>query len=576
MIRISHIAILLLTTSFLSVKMEVHAQTAYPANAFISPVDIPIFLSGSFAELRSNHFHSGIDIKTQGKEGKNILACADGYVSRIRISPFGFGKAIYVVHPNGFSTVYAHLRNFAPEIEKWAKSEQYRLQKFDVDLYPAAGLLKVKQGQLIAYSGNSGSSQGPHLHFEVRDSRNEEPIDPLLFGFAVKDFTRPVINGLRIYPADAESSVNGSTKPFDPELAGWGPSYRLKATDTIEAAGNIYLGLNVHDLMNNSSNKNGVNLFQVFIDSVLQFHWQANRFNFNETRYINSFIDYSTYYKTGERYMLTRRLPQNKLSFYQLLVNDGIISTEPGKTQQILIKVADGKNNESLLSFYLKGLKKDNTKKPESVGAQIFSYQNVNQFRTAHINIAMPGKCLYEDIPFEYSAEASQPWSCSMIHKIHDPQVPLHDFFDVSIRIDSSCRVPVSQLVMVRLNKNNKPVYTGSEPDGRYLKARIREFGRYSLMADSLSPVIKALNITDGKNIRNQETIRMSISDNLSGIKTYNAYLNGKWILMDYDAKNNLLEYQFDDLLSAGKNEFKLEISDNAGNKSSYKAMLSY
>lgn len=562
---------------FLQLPMsEVSAQKGYPENAFISPVDIPIFLSGSFAELRSNHFHSGIDIRTQGVEGKNIFACADGYVSRIRISPYGFGKALYIVHPNGFSTVYAHLRNFSPEIDKWAKSEQYRLQKFDVDLFPPAGLLKVKQGQVIGFSGNSGSSQGPHLHFEVRDSRTEEPINPLLFGIAIKDFTRPTINGLCIYPANDESRVNGSKKPFEPELKGWGALYQLKSTDTIEVAGDFYLGLDAHDLMNNSSNKNGVNLFQIFADSVLQFHWEAKKFNFNETRYINSFIDYATFHRTGKRYMHTRKAPQNKLSMYQSIVNNGVLSTLPDKTMHILIRVADGQQNESMLNFYIKGVKKAAPVSPASVGAQIFSYGNINQFRTAHINISLPGKCLYEDTPFEYSAEASQPWSCSMIHKIHNPEVPLHDYFDVSIRIDSSCKIPVSKLMMVRLNKNNKPVYIGGEPDGNFLKAQIREFGRYTLMADSISPVIKAVNISNSKNIRNQETIRMTISDNLSGIKTYNAYLNGKWILMDYDAKNNLLEYQYDEMLLTGKNEFKLEITDNAGNKSSYKATLNY
>lgn len=576
MIRFLHLVFVLLAFFFVFLRMELQAQSAYPTNAFISPVDIPIFLSGSFAELRSNHFHSGIDIKTQGAEGKNIFASADGYISRIRISPYGFGKALYIIHPNGFTTVYAHLRNFTQEIEKWAKSEQYKLQKFDVDLFPPAGLLKVKQGQLIAYSGNSGSSQGPHLHFEVRESRTEEPIDPLLFGFAVKDFTRPKINGLRIYPADAESSVNGSLKPLDLELAGWGASYRLKSNDTIEVAGDVYFGLDVHDLMNNSSNKNGINLFQVFVDSILQFHWEANKFNFNETRYINSFIDYATYHRTGKRYMLTRKAPQNKLSMYQSIVNNGVISKLPDKTMHILIRVADGQQNESMLNFYIKGVKKAAPVSPASVGAQIFSYRNINQFRTAHINISLPGKCLYEDTPFEYSAEASQPWSCSMIHKIHNPEVPLHDYFDVSIRIDSSCKIPVLQLMMVRLNKNNKPVYIGGEQDGNFLKARIREFGRYTLMADSISPVVKAVNISNGKNIRNQETIRMTISDNLSGIKTYNAYLNGKWILMDYDAKNNLLEYRFDEMLRAGNNDFRMEITDNAGNKSNYKATLSY
>lgn len=293
------------------------SQSQFPQNLFDSPVDIPISLSGSFAELRSNHFHSGIDIKTGGEEGLRINACADGYVSRIRISPFGFGKALYVVHPQGYTTVYAHLQKFNSEIDRWAKSEQYKLQKFDVDLFPKPGELKVTKGQLIAFSGNSGSSQGPHLHFEIRDSKTEEPIDPLLFGFPVKDFVRPTLNGIRIYPANNSSLIHNKNEPYEPEIAGWGPDYRIKKKDTISVSGSIYFGVNAHDLMPGSSNKNGINLIEIFIDSALFFKWEAQKFNFNETRYINSFIDYAHYQKKRHQIYNYNQSPQQPIKYVQ-------------------------------------------------------------------------------------------------------------------------------------------------------------------------------------------------------------------------------------------------------------------
>ena len=566
----------LLSIVFFCMGTGLSAQATYPQNLFISPVDIPLLLSGTFAELRGNHFHSGIDIKTQGTEGKKVVAVTDGSISRIKVSPYGFGKAIYIQHPNGFTTVYGHLRNFSPEIEKWVKSEQYRLQKFDVDLFPEQGLFKLKQGQQIAWSGNSGSSQGPHLHFEVRDSRNEDPMDPMLFGFDIKDFTRPTLNGLRIYPANNFSSVNGNAKPYQAELSGWGPNYRLKQNDTIRASGNIYFGLDAFDLLNGSSNKNGINLVQVYADSVLKFHWEANRYSFSETRYINSLIDYATYYHTGKRYFLTRLAPQNKLSMYKFVADDGSIATEPGKSKRIRIKIADGKRNESEINFIVKGEATPKSVNSENIQAQKFSSGKLIQFRNPHISLSLPENCLYEDIPFEYSATPSKPWSCSMIHQVNDPAIPLHNYFDISIRVDSTCKATFSKLVVVKLNKSDKPSYVGGEADGQFIKARTREFGRFTLMADNTAPVIKAVNITDGKNIKNQGNIRMTISDNLSGINTYNGFLNGAWILMDYDAKNNLLEYVFDEKLKPGSNIFKLRVEDNVGNVKTYQATLVY
>ncbi len=567
---------LYLTFLLFGIGICASAQSSYPQNLFVPPVDFPMLLSGTFAELRSNHFHSGIDIKTGGEEGKKINAVADGYISRIRVSPYGFGKAIYIQHNNGYTTVYGHLRNFTPEIEKWVKSEQYRLQNFDVDLFPTKDIFKVQQGKQIAWSGNSGSSQGPHLHFEIRDSRTEEPIDPILFGFDIKDFTRPTLNGFRIYPANIASTVNGSTKTFQAELSGWGPNYRLKTMDTVKVSGEVYFGLEAFDLLNGASNKNGINLVKVFVDSELQFYWEANKFSFAETRYLNSMIDYATFHHSGNRYFLTRIAPQNKLSMYKSPINGGIIKTKAGKSQKIRILLADGKRNESELNFIIKGVVGNSVAADKIIGAQQFSCQTLNQFRNPHISISMPGKCLYEDIPFEYAAEPSKPWSCAMIHKIHDPATPLHDYFDISIRIDSACKAKTAQLIVVKLNKNNRPVYAGGEIDGQFIKARIREFGNYTLMADSTAPKIKAVNIINGKTLQNQKNIQMTISDDLSGIKSYNGFLNGQWILMDFDAKNSLLRYDFDDRLKSGKNQFKLEVIDNVGNKGVYEATLNY
>lgn len=551
-----------------------NAQQSYPKDDFIAPVEFPMLLSGTFAELRSNHFHSGIDIRTQGVEGKKILACADGYVSRIRISPFGFGKTVYITHPNGYSTVYAHLSGFNPEIAAWSRAEQYRMEQFDVDLFPEAGLIQVKQGDVIGYSGNSGSSQGPHLHFEIRDSGTERPVNPLLFGIAVKDFTRPTINGIRLYPEGANALINGKATPFNPGIAGWGLSYRFSKSDTIEVSGGVSFGINAHDLLSGSNNKNGINRITVFNGNEKFFEWNAESFSFSETRYINSFIDYATYSSSRERFMRTKVEPNNKLSLYRKVTGNGILNIRADIVYPIRIEIADGSGNTSAIKFVIRGKVAQNGVIKPRIDGQVFSYKRLNRFVTPHLKISMPGSCLYDSIVFEYNSTASDGNSCAPVHMIHNAETPVHDYYDLSVRVDPAYQKLAEKLVVVSLSSNDKPSSIGGKYEGGYINTRAREFGRFTVMADTVAPVIKPLNITNNKNVGKQNSIRISISDNLSGIKSYRGTLNGKWILMDYDPKNKLLEYNFDELINPGVNEFLLEVTDDAGNKSSYNALL--
>ncbi|MCB9016520.1 MAG: M23 family metallopeptidase [Lentimicrobiaceae bacterium] len=550
------------------------AQQSYPSGYFISPVDFPISLSGTFAELRSNHFHSGIDIRTQGAEGKKIVACADGYVSRIKVSPYGFGKALYITHPNGFTTVYGHLRSYNPTIDAWVKSEQYRLEQFDVDLFPPKNLLTVKQGELICYSGNSGSSQGPHLHFEIRHSGNEWPVDPLLFGIPVKDFVRPVITTVRLYPEGETSAVNGKITPLDFETAGWGPVYRLKNQDTIRISGSFSLGLQAHDLQSGSNNKNGISSIAVYVDSVLRFSWEAETFSFPETRYINSLIDYAQYIKNGQRFIRTKILPNSQLSMYKYAGQHGIFEVKPGVQASIKMVVSDAQKNESVMRFVVKGEEKGKTTAMAPDSRPLFSCKKANTFQEKGIQLRIPANGLYEDLNFTYKVLKRLPASCSALHQLHSPDVPLHDYADISVTVDSAFRYLGNKLVIANVKQGKKPVSVGGKFENGKINGRIREFGQYTVMADTTAPVIIALNISDGKNISSQKSIRMAISDNFSGIQTYRGTLNGQWILMDYDAKNRLLEYQFDDRLIKGKNEFILTVEDGCGNSNTYKANL--
>ena len=546
----------------------------YPADYFRSPVNFPINLSGNFAELRGNHFHSGIDITTQKEEGKPVYACADGYVSRIKISPYGFGKALYIDHPNGYTTVYAHLKEFNAAIGDWVKTEQYRLEQFDVDLFPPKGLLSVTKGELICLSGNSGSSEGPHLHFEVRNTETEMPIDPQLFGFQVKDFIRPVITALLIYPEGAGSSINGSKTPGNPEIAGWGPVHRFRKQDTISVAGSFSLGIQCYDLLNGSKNKNGISRYSVYMDSVLKFDWKAETFSFSESRYVNSFIDYEVFERTGGRFLRTRIDPNNKLSMYRFAENHGIFKTLPDSIHHIKVVINDAGNNESVLRFTIRGETAGSTIQIPVADKPVLNCLKQNHFSGAGISISFPATCLYDNLVFDFKESDALPFTCSKVYQIHHPGVPLHDYIELTIDPDSAFLNYTGKMTLAMLRPGKQPYSVGGQFEKGVFTAKIREFGKVALMADTTNPVIKPLNIVDGKNITDQKTIRISISDDFSGIRSYRATLNGSWILMDYDPKNRLLEYTRDERLIAGQNEFVLTIVDYCGNTNIYKAML--
>ncbi len=292
---------------------------------FISPLKIPQLLSANFGELRIDHFHSGLDIKTQGVTGKEVVAAADGYIYRISITPGGFGNAIYIRHPSGYSTVYGHLERFTAKIEEYVKTQQYEKKSFQITLFPARDEFPVKQGELIAYSGNSGASGGPHLHFEIRKSDSERPVNPLLFEFDMTDNIKPVIEKLAIYPINHNTLINNHNavrkdKCFREQWLILNPGRR-----EITISGLAGFGIKAYDLLNDSPNRCAVYSIELLIDSTSLFKYVMDGFSFDESRYVNSHIDYETYMKENIYIERTFVLPDDKLSAVQRRHKQGII-----------------------------------------------------------------------------------------------------------------------------------------------------------------------------------------------------------------------------------------------------------
>jgi hypothetical protein len=573
----SLVAILLFFFTFVTESL---AQKSYPTDYFRPPVDLRLLLSGTFGELRANHFHSGIDIKTNGATGAKVYAIADGYISRINVSAFGFGKALYINHPNGYTSVYAHLDYFTGPVHEYVMDEHYSRESFEMTLYPAAGELPVKKGDLIAYSGNSGSSAGPHLHFEIREEASQEPINPLLFGFEVKDFYRPDITWLKIYAVDENSLVNGQNRHTKFQVEGWGADHRLAAGKKITLSGNIAFGIQCTDRQNDTQNKNGVYQVRVFFDGRLINTTRMEKFSFSETRFINSLIDYEEYMRNSIRLQRTEIDPNNKLSLYEDLPGSGIVFIDDTLEHAVRYEVTDVPGNLSVLEFKITG---ENSSKSQGglktllpADPGTFYYNGNNRYETEDLKLEAAAGAFYRSFKFTYSKTPAEKNCYAEVHHIHDEYTPVHDYIDLAIKPVGLPDGLKGKALIVKLD-DGQPQFSSNggeyQPDG-FVHARIREFGKYSIAVDTVPPVITPLNLSHHKDLSGQSMVKFIIKDELSGIKSYRGTLNGQWILMEYDAKNNLLVYFIEDHLKKGTNSFLLEVTDMKGNRSEYPTSL--
>ncbi len=557
-----------------------YGQTKEIANAkFRPPVDIPIYLSGTFGELRTNHFHAGIDIKTQGVEGKKVIAIADGYVSRIKISEGGYGRAIYITHPNGFVSVYGHLKKFNDKIQKIVVDKQYQKESFFIQIYPKKNEITVKKGEVIAFSGNTGGSEGPHLHFEIREEKSQHPVNPLLNkNIKIKDYYRPKISKLAIYPVDINSAIDGKNDTLFFDVAGWGSNHKLSNKKEITVSGRISFGVSAVDLMNDIPNKNGVYSIKLYYDSDLVYYLIMNNLSFNTSRYINSLIDYSYFIKTNKRIVRTEVDTNNLLDNYVEVKNNGIIEFNDTLTHQLKYEIKDAYGNTSILKFSvtsnIENANIDSTNNHHQ--GKFFTFRTKNIIEDDSLIVSFPSNSFYQSYYFNFNKIKRDSNSYSEIYKLHDKFTPVQKYFTIKIIPDSVAHGFESKMYIAYSTNNADYSYSGSIKDGNYITSKSRNLGYYKIMIDTIPPEIQEVNFTDGKNISKQHTLKIKISDEQTGIKNYRATLNNKWILMEYDSKKNLLFYNYDDRLTKGKNNYNLIVSDLVGNISEYDCVLVY
>ena len=555
---------------FFFTETYVHSQ-----EPFRPPVEIPVFLSANFCELRTDHFHSGIDIKTRGTTGEKVVAAADGYIYLIIVSPTGFGKALYMRHPSGYSTVYAHLDSFNPEIEEYVKRHQYQNKSYSVRLYPPKERFVFKQGELIGYSGNTGSSAGPHLHFEVRKSAGEKPINPLIFNFGVEDNLKPLIEKLVIYPATKSTRINGSSNKLVVNTTGRNGIYKLPGNTTIRIKGTAGFGISCRDLMNNTSNKFGVNYIELTIDSVQWFTCDLCEFDFSETRYINAHIDYEAAVRSNIWIHKTFVLPNDRLSMYRHYMNNGLYDFSDGLTHKIKITVKDGYGNTSVLNFDVRSELvpvTENNQATENIREDytIMPYGKSNTFKSEGIIVNIPRGALYDTLYFRYSAERSNHRFLSPVHQVHDRFTPVHKEFTLSIRPDSIPAAGPSKLLIVRIDEKKNLIPAGGTYFTGFITTSVNQFGNYAIAVDTVPPLIIPVNFTQNSDLTPLKEIRIKITDNLSGIKEYTGLIDGEWALFEYDPKRDLIFYKFDEerISKGSKHNLNLTVTDNCGNTS--------
>lgn len=546
-------------------------DSPYPQHDFRSPLDIPLVLAGTFGELRNNHFHGGLDCKTNRQENLNIYSIADGFVSRIKVSPSGYGHALYIEHYNGYTSVYAHLNAFEGAIGDYVEQRQYANQNFRIDEKVPPHLLNVTKGQVVALSGNTGSSTAPHLHFEIRDTYTEAAINPLLFGFYVPDAIKPSIRQMALY-----NFQNGTT-PSKPKIytaKKVNGKYTLSTATIKVSTPTVGLGLKAYDKQSGANNLNGIYSIQVFDNGSPIYYFKVERVPFEETRYLNAHIDYCLR-KEGRGWMQKCFIdPGNQLSAYRNVVNRGLINLADGGLHSITFEVKDVAGNISRLSTNLQYIAPSEIVLPPTPSYnQNFSYASDNYFERADVKANFSYGSFYTDVPFTYTAKTpTEKGIYSLYHQLHTGKTPVHKYFDVWVKPLTLPNHLYDKAVIVHQSVTGRKRSLGGDWEGNFLRAKSREFGKFYIKVDDTPPRIKAVNIQNGKVMTKNTQIIMGISDNLSGIASYNAYIDDRWVLMKYDGKSARLRYFFDEQVGKGSHTFRLVVKDGRNNEAIYKA----
>ena len=529
---------------------------------FHTPIDAPFDLSGTFGEFRSR-FHTGIDFKSRGVQGQKIFSIEDGYVSRIEVNNYGYGKVIYIDHLNGFTSVYAHLKNFSPELDEYIKSELYKAKRNSIKKFPKKNQLRISKGEVIGYSGNTGRSFGPHLHFEIRDTKSQDAINPLMFNYTYKDDERPIIRGL--YIINEDNSLIRSL-PIRKKVRKVNDS--TYTVDDFEYNGKVGIGLDIYDIQyKNLYNQNGVYKVELFIDSILKYSYKMDKIKFSENHYKKIMYDYISLVESNKKVLKIYSPRNSNLSFLKNNKFNGIINSDSFKNNSLHVRVSDWNGNSSSIKFKIKA--NDSISSRQSYnGIEILTDQKYTLNKNSSI-IEIDKNTFYDDLLMNVSYQSG-------ILNLGKEKDPFRSSIKIKLPHKISDTLQLRQSFVGKII-NGKTSYISSKKSNSYIYASISSLGEYVISKDSLKPEIKPINFKSNSNIKLKNTLRLRLKDDLSGIKKYSSYFNGNWALFEYEPKSNMIFHNLSDgIIKKGENELIIKYEDGVGNKGVYQTKVYY
>lgn len=545
-------------------------KSVYPQNYFRSPLDVPLDLSANFGDLRSNHFHMGLDIRTQSRENLRVYAVAEGYVSRIKIEKWGYGRAIYITHPNGYTSLYAHLNSFYKPLQDFLVTKQYANEQWEQDIYLQPNQFPVTKGQFIALSGNTGGSAGPHLHFEIRDTKTENNVNPELCGINIPDNVKPAVNGLYWYDR-RYSTYQEAPKAISLKHAGAGFTSMQEIVQVSSPL--ISLGVKTLDRRNNSSFRFGIYQAELWMDDSLINAFQLNDFSYPASRYINACTDYTVYTKTNSFIQHLSKLPGNNISIFSEAGGTGVIILHDTLVHTINIALKDVHNNASYINFRVRYNKKPEehiaypaNAKPLVPGiADSVTGRNVKAYFSKHT--------FYDAVPFQLSESVSlQRNAVSPMVSLHNYTVPLHDSIVVKLKPVRMLSSAEKDKVVIQLVSNrHKEVAKGEWKDG-WMSVKFNRLGFVQMLLDTIPPVVTPLGWKNGSRFSTGQNIRIRCTDEYDEVANFTAALDGQWLL--FAKKNDDFVYTVDDYFKTGTHTLQVTVTDKAGNVTEKRFMV--
>ena len=542
--------------------MPMRAQNAEVE--FGVPFDFPLLLSGNFGELRSNHFHGGLDFKTQGVVGKPLLAIADGYISKVTVTPGGYGNALYITHDNGYTSVHGHLDGFLPEIARLVKEKQYREQSFVVTLEFGPEEYRVSRGEVVAYAGNTGYSFGPHLHMEIRTTDTNEPIDPLPFyKDKIVDNIAPRATHIMVYGAKNEGKVASAAdskevKEVDEKLI---VNCQLSIVNSISAWGRIGTAISANDYMDGTTNNYGVRYVRLYVDDRLVSSSDVNRFSFSEDLLINSWTDYAVQRSTGRWYMRSTIAENNELRMLHADEERGWVMINEERDYHFRYELEDLYGNTSTYRFVVRGQRMEPSYRIPNYLCRMDASRD-NRFYAQGFELWMPKGALFEDVEIDYDVQLSDTDQAAH-YRLSATRIPLRQSAEITIPILPKVGMDVSKLYIARVD-NNQRVYCGGRYKHGRITANIKELGTYTVCYDTIAPKITPVG---GSTWKKKGVVTFRISDGETGIRSYRGMIDGKWVLFKYNSKNARLWCDLKaEGIARGKHKVEIVVTDMRGN----------